>query len=149
VTTTDQINEGLREARKAITKLVDLYFDNVPVDELEREQIVETIHEGLSDEFDRLYRIEATVDRVRVELDRLAALDTVTDDDGRANTFATGARWVIRMVRENALAEPGQDQPGPQCTAGLLPATDEAVDRCVRHGEHDTHVTAAGARWPA
>lgn len=38
--------------------------------------------------------------------------------------------------------------PEPQCSVGLLPPTDAAVDRCVRHGAHDTHVTAAGARWP-
>lgn len=36
----------------------------------------------------------------------------------------------------------------PQCTAGLLPATSEPVDRCVRRGAHDTHSTAAGALWP-
>ncbi len=42
----------------------------------------------------------------------------------------------------------GDHPPAPQCSAGLLPATDEAVDRCVRHGAHDTHATAAGVRWP-
>ncbi|CAM5265336.1 hypothetical protein [Streptomyces fumanus] len=38
-------------------------------------------------------------------------------------------------------------EPAPQCTAGLLPATSERVDRCVRHGKHDSHVTASGVRW--
>ncbi|MFH9215441.1 hypothetical protein [Streptomyces globisporus] len=47
-----------------------------------------------------------------------------------------------------APAVPEEPTPAPQCSAGLLPATDEAVDRCVRHGAHDTHVTAAGVRWP-
>lgn len=47
-----------------------------------------------------------------------------------------------------APAAPEEPTPAPQCSAGLLPATDAAVDRCVRHGAHDTHVTAAGARWP-
>lgn len=37
--------------------------------------------------------------------------------------------------------------PVPQCTAGLMPAGSEPVDRCVRHGKHDSHVTASGARW--
>ncbi|MEU7737863.1 hypothetical protein AB0B51_33180 [Streptomyces griseus] len=45
-------------------------------------------------------------------------------------------------------AAPEETTPAPQCSAGLLPPTDEAVDRCVRHGAHDTHVTAAGVRWP-
>ncbi|WP_282690193.1 MULTISPECIES: hypothetical protein [unclassified Streptomyces] len=45
-------------------------------------------------------------------------------------------------------AAPEETTPAPQCSAGLLPATDEAVDRCVRHGAHDTHATAAGVRWP-
>jgi hypothetical protein len=50
----------------------------------------------------------------------------------------------------DSLTGPGAEEPtpAPQCSAGLLPATDAAVDRCVRHGAHDTHVTAAGARWP-
>lgn len=47
-----------------------------------------------------------------------------------------------------APAAPEDPTPAPQCSAGLLPATDEAVDRCVRHGAHDTHATAAGVRWP-
>ncbi|WP_145503183.1 hypothetical protein [Streptomyces sp. CFMR 7] len=47
-----------------------------------------------------------------------------------------------------APAAPEETTPAPQCSAGLLPATDEVVDRCVRHGAHDTHVTAAGVRWP-
>lgn len=34
------------------------------------------------------------------ELDRIEALPTVQADNGRANTFAVGARWVARMVRE-------------------------------------------------
>ncbi|MEU3976862.1 hypothetical protein [Streptomyces bacillaris] len=45
-------------------------------------------------------------------------------------------------------AAPEEASPAPQCSAGLLPATEEAVDRCVRHGAHYTHVTAAGVRWP-
>ncbi|MFF5891202.1 hypothetical protein ACFY72_20825 [Streptomyces globisporus] len=47
-----------------------------------------------------------------------------------------------------APAAPEEPTPAPQCSAALLPATDEAVDRCVRHGAHDTHATAAGVRWP-
>jgi hypothetical protein len=58
--TDDRIAASLREAREAVEKLINLYFDNVPADELDREQLAETVHEGLSDEWDRLYRIEAT-----------------------------------------------------------------------------------------
>ncbi|ACX71188.1 hypothetical protein pZL12.111c [Streptomyces phage ZL12] len=50
--------------------------------------------------------------------------------------------------RPAAPAAPEETTPAPQCSAALLPATDEAVDRCVRHGAHDTHTTAAGVRWP-
>jgi hypothetical protein len=42
---------------------------------------------------------------VRAELDRIADLDTVRHDDGRADRFSTGARWTLRMIRENALDE--------------------------------------------
>jgi hypothetical protein len=37
---------------------------------------------------------------VLAELARIEALPTVQHDDGRANTFAVGARWTIRMIRE-------------------------------------------------
>lgn len=85
---TDYVNASLHEARNAITKLIDLYFDNVPVDELEREQIVETLHEGLSDEFDRLYRIDAAVEAVRA----LHGCDggvcvTCADENGQAASY--------------------------------------------------------------
>lgn len=40
--------------------------------------------------------------RVQREISRLAQLPTVTDDDGRADSFATGARWAIRQIH-NAL----------------------------------------------
>ena len=53
----------------------------------------------------RAERAKATTERVRAELDRIADLDTVTRDDGRADRFSTGARWTLRMVRENALDE--------------------------------------------
>ena len=49
---------------------------------------------------------EAVLARVRDELDRIAALDTVATDSGRANSFDTGTRWTLRMIRENALDEP-------------------------------------------
>lgn len=54
----DYVNAALTEAHVAITRLIDLYFDNVPVAEMEREQIVETLHEGMSDELARLYRLD-------------------------------------------------------------------------------------------
>lgn len=37
---------------------------------------------------------------IRAELDRIANLPTVTADDGRADAFATGARWTLRMIRD-------------------------------------------------
>ncbi|WP_326739110.1 hypothetical protein [Streptomyces sp. NBC_01022] len=43
--------------------------------------------------------------------------------------------------------QPETEAPAPQCTAGLLPATDAAVDRCIRRGKHDSHATAAGVLW--
>jgi len=51
----------------------------------------------------------AALDRVRAELDRIAALPTVTRE-GRADSFATGARWTIRMIREvlDGTREPAQ-----------------------------------------
>jgi hypothetical protein len=50
----------------------------------------------------------AAVTRVQREIARLGQLPTVTDDDGRADSFATGARWAIRQIH-NALT--GQDTP--------------------------------------
>ncbi|RZF02912.1 hypothetical protein [Streptomyces albidoflavus] len=35
----------------------------------------------------------------------------------------------------------------PQCTTRLLPFTSDHVDRCVHHGVHDSHRTAAGVLW--
>ncbi|MFB7605237.1 hypothetical protein [Streptomyces gardneri] len=85
---TEHVNASLHEARTAITKLVDLYFDNVPVDELEREQIVETVHEGLSDELDRLYRIDAAVEAVRaLHGNDGGVCVTCADEDGQAASY--------------------------------------------------------------
>ncbi|MGW1121090.1 hypothetical protein ACWD5B_28935 [Streptomyces tanashiensis] len=56
---------------------------------------------------ERAERAEATLNAVRAELDRMAALSTVTYDDGRADTFPVGARWALRMIRENALDQHG------------------------------------------
>ncbi|MFF1499723.1 hypothetical protein ACFVZR_07565 [Streptomyces sp. NPDC058316] len=53
----------------------------------------------------RAEQAEAAIERVRTELDRIADLDTVRHDDGRADRFSTGARWTLRMIRENAIAE--------------------------------------------
>ncbi|MCX5202423.1 hypothetical protein OG897_13320 [Streptomyces sp. NBC_00237] len=53
------ITDDLRQAREAIENLINIYFDNVPVAEMRRDELAECIHEGLSDEFTRLYRIAA------------------------------------------------------------------------------------------
>ncbi|MFE3123894.1 hypothetical protein ACFXHD_10775 [Streptomyces hydrogenans] len=54
---------------------------------------------------------QTVLDQVRAELDRIAALPTVTADDGQADTFAAGARWAIRMIHENGLGE--REEPAP------------------------------------
>lgn len=54
---------------------------------------------------------EAVLDQVRAELDRIASLPTVTAMTSKADTFAVGARWAIRMLRENALGE--REEPAP------------------------------------
>lgn len=61
-TASDRVADGLTKAREAIDNLVSLYFRNVPTAELDGEQLAETVYEGLSDEFDRLYRIEAAAE---------------------------------------------------------------------------------------
>lgn len=43
---------------------------------------------------------DTNIDVVLAELDRIAELPAVQDDDGRADRFAVGARWTLRMVRE-------------------------------------------------
>jgi hypothetical protein len=53
----------------------------------------------------RAAKADHTLARVHAELNRLENLDTVKADDSHANRFATGARWTIRMIRENALEE--------------------------------------------
>lgn len=50
---------------------------------------------------------EATLDAVRAELDRISELPTVSTC-GPCNSFSTGVRWAIRMVRENAIDQHGQ-----------------------------------------
>jgi hypothetical protein len=42
---------------------------------------------------------EVALTRVRDELDRIAALEPVQADDGRADSFGTGARWTLRLLR--------------------------------------------------
>lgn len=74
----------------------------------------------------------------------LAESDPVNLRTELVQAAAVIAAWVSDLDRR---ADNGE-HPAPQCTAGLLPATSEAVDRCVRRGKHDTHVTASGARWP-
>ncbi|NYV72961.1 hypothetical protein [Streptomyces sp. UH6] len=59
---------------------------------------------------------EDVLERVRAELDRIARLDTVTADNGRADSFAVGARWTLRMIREaldHAEATPAPAAAGP------------------------------------
>ncbi|MGW6243839.1 hypothetical protein [Streptomyces roseolus] len=51
------------------------------------------------------------LDQVRAELDRIAGLSTVTVMTSKADTFAVGARWAIRMLRENGLGE--REEPAP------------------------------------
>jgi hypothetical protein len=55
----NHVDACMYESRQAIARLVDLYFNNVPVDELDRGSLTECIYEGLSDELDRLYQVDA------------------------------------------------------------------------------------------
>ncbi|MDX3587320.1 hypothetical protein [Streptomyces europaeiscabiei] len=71
MTTTDKVADGLAKSREAIENLINLYLDNVPAAELDREQLAETVYEGLSDELDRLYRITATADVLADRWERL------------------------------------------------------------------------------
>ncbi len=63
-----------------------------------------TLDQMTSDDLDELHaglaRAEAALARVPAEPNRADQLDTVTDDDGRADAFSTGARWTLRMIRE-------------------------------------------------
>lgn len=71
MTTTDKAADGLAKSREAIENLINLYLDNVPAAELDREQLAEAVYEGLSDELDRLYRITATADDLADRWERL------------------------------------------------------------------------------
>ncbi|MFJ6579291.1 hypothetical protein ACIQMY_25430 [Streptomyces sp. NPDC091368] len=55
----------------------------------------------------RAEKAEAAVERVRAELDRISELPTVSTCDP-CNSFSTGVRWTLRMIRENALDQHGQ-----------------------------------------
>lgn len=72
MTTTDKVADGLAKSREAIENLINLYLDNVPAAELDREQLAETVYEGLSDELDRLYRIAATAGVLAERWEQLA-----------------------------------------------------------------------------
>ncbi|MGW4703744.1 hypothetical protein [Streptomyces sp. NPDC004285] len=56
---------------------------------------------------ERADQAEATLNAVRAECDRISELSTVSTC-GPCNSFSTGVRWAIRMVRENALNQHGQ-----------------------------------------
>ncbi|MFJ8538130.1 hypothetical protein [Streptomyces sp. NPDC093591] len=64
--TSQPTDQQLDETRTAIRKAVDLYFSRV--DQPDAELLAEHVYECLSDEFDRLYRIEADTARLRAEL---------------------------------------------------------------------------------
>ncbi|HET9326430.1 MAG TPA: hypothetical protein VFQ05_06655 [Candidatus Eisenbacteria bacterium] len=40
------------------------------------------------------------IEAVVAELDRITQLPAVQDQEGGADTFAVGARWTLRMIRE-------------------------------------------------
>ncbi|MHC3427221.1 hypothetical protein [Streptomyces sp. DT18] len=60
---------------------------------------------------------------------------------------STRTAIALRLRRMADEAQRPETEAAPQCTAGLLPATDEAVDRCIRRGKHDSHKTASGVLW--
>ncbi|MFD9151580.1 hypothetical protein ACFWDF_30810 [Streptomyces diastaticus] len=67
-------------------------------------------------------------------LDRLGLRDLATQE-------------LRRLADEAETGGSSAAAPAAQCTAGLLPFTSDRVHRCVRHGAHDSHETASGARW--
>ncbi|MDI3408333.1 hypothetical protein [Streptomyces cavernicola] len=72
------VSTDLHEAQQAVQNLVNRFFERVPLDEVakdqktSRENLAAYIHAGLSDEWDRLYRIAAEVDGLREKLARTA-----------------------------------------------------------------------------
>lgn len=96
---------SLRAAHEAVENLVNLYFDRVPVEHLDRELLAETIHEGLSDEWDRLYRIEAAA--VEPPADRADSHRRAVQqirDAARGLHFDAGAR-VLAALDDTAPAD--------------------------------------------
>ncbi|URN11307.1 hypothetical protein LUW77_03170 [Streptomyces radiopugnans] len=124
---------GLNESRQAIQRLVNLYLDNVPVEELDREQLAETLYEGMSDELDRLYRAQTTLTDLAERWEQMAkgAPDLggdlfITEPTAvqqrqaeRANTYRKAAadlRDVLRTGRvpHDLMTDAELEQHGPQ-----------------------------------
>lgn len=93
-------------SRHTVDSITDDQLDQLQADlAWAREQTLAAQQET-TDAVTRAERAEAALNAVRAELDRIAALPTIAYDDGRADTFPVGARWTIRVLRENALGEP-------------------------------------------
>lgn len=74
--------------------------------------------------------------RVVAELNRLAALPTVNEDSGRADSFGTGARWALRMIREAVagrvdLLDDIQEVPAAEASADHFRGTAEVINLAV------------------
>jgi hypothetical protein len=85
----------------------------------------------------------------RVHGEGWAGLTPLTSEDLPDGGFCTwpGSPRSGPCGRDVLATPDTETEAAPQCSAGLLPATDAAVDRCVRRGKHDSHATAAGVRW--
>ncbi|WP_030344836.1 hypothetical protein [Streptomyces sp. NRRL S-1022] len=95
---TDPATQQLAETRTAIRTAVDLYLDGA--DGIDRELLAEHLYECLSDEMDRLYRIEAGQATLVAEIHRLRAqLAAVRSETLREAAAHTSECCAIRLRR--------------------------------------------------
>jgi hypothetical protein len=93
--------DAWRNARRRARELATLY--DVRQQETNgwhaRAEKAERAANLLAGSHQRAERADAVLTRMRAELDRIAALPTTNRDDDHADSFGTGARWTLRMIR--------------------------------------------------
>ncbi|WP_030569686.1 hypothetical protein [Streptomyces aureocirculatus] len=141
----DSIDALLREAHQAVARLVGMYFDRVPLSEFAadpvsvREALAEHIHEGLSDEWDRLYRAVEGVEHC-------SAPSTPADRDLRdriaqALSDSEGWKWAPGFKEQSPTWRRFQQQ--ADAVLAVLPSpTDRAA---VRDAEELAELDREGA----